>query len=434
MCVHIGADGKQCNEPADPICKTWGIGGGFCKKHIGLTRARMYSKAFVKTYSTDARDAMAEPEAGPEGSYVEDYIKIYALLMDKEHCRQLMTELQSEIVGGFWKRSPAPNDERFKRPNRETEDKYVRLSRVLEYYEGLCWFPVTRRLYTGSLTSANYVGSLALGYMPKDAGAGAKHGEYSHRLQWHLIMRVVTQGFKTAPYRSGWSHSPLDLFTHLGSAWPQAQGIWGFVCDDGGGMAYNNPAVLNMDLCGGFEVNGMHSEKTAEQWRKGNMMLCAAANRRTVKRLHVLETAEALLHKHHKGAPGLLYIGNVVGLVEKWKKVGKPPRLPPEAGAVAAWSPDKLVDAKYWATSGGPAAHAALLDVAHRVWDVLVASGSISERNNGYAQDPTEANALLPVNVEPMTPQLIADRVAKSNKESFDPTYAYCTGQGAYRR
>ena len=113
---------------------------------------------------------------------------------------------------------------------------YLKLSRALEYYEGYCWFPANRTLLGGLLSADDFFKSVKLG-QNKDPGAGKMHGDQSHRIQWHVLMRVMTNDF-TVVRAPGWHHSPLSLFFHL----TQRQGvIWGLLLDSQGNRGWGNP-------------------------------------------------------------------------------------------------------------------------------------------------------------------------------------------------
>jgi hypothetical protein len=397
--------GPQCPKPASPACQEWGVGEGFCEEHIARVRSRLHNKDYSK-------DPLNAPLANAHSTYVEDYIKLFALMLDKSHCRTLMTALNNEMTGGAARRAnDAGGDERYASAKRPDDKKYVRLSRVLEYYEGLCWFPTTHRLYTGALTSQNYQQSIALGYMPKDAGAGAQHGEYSHRLQWHMVMRVLTENFTVAKGH-GWNHTPLALFRQLGSLWAMSNGIWGTVFDNQDGGSYDNPAKLNMDLCGNFKWRAEEAELSAAKWRAGNDLLASNARRRTSKRLLMYRFALARLAKYPANERQLLgdmdVEQNVIGLVEKWKKLGLPPPK--------------------HSFNFDPTKKDVMEKLARNVWDEF----KLQQKADIYAQDETEPNALLRRGDTLMTPELIRARVQASYEGLNAAGYAYAENVGAY--
>jgi hypothetical protein len=414
-CVYLRSAAHPCHVPGTAHSRAWFDGEGLCAQHEGILRGRFYNDVWER--------AVARDPNRPHSALLEDYLKLYALMMDKAKCLALMSELNNEMVSGAAAGSElSAGDARFVKRRGRRPPGYARLSRVLEYYEGLCWFPTTHRLYTGNLTSENYVGSIALGYMPKDAGAGAQHGEYSHRLQWHLIMRVVTEGF-TQPIGAQWAHSPLELFTRLGEPWAMGKkGLWGVIFDDQNGLRYNNPAVLNMDLTGSFSYHGMVGEQRAADWRLNTEMLHANAKRRADKRLKVARRAQTLYDRFHRrhDRSGLTDVEieiNVVALVERWRKMGKPP-----SGQVTPILRDDD------GTRGDVAAKNVVLNkLGREVWFQLAQRA----RPGGYREDETEPNALLADGDRLMTAEAVRQRVAES-RQRFNPSYAYQANLGAY--
>ena len=364
------------------------------------------------------------PADDQKGLLIEDYIKIFALMMDRDFCKQQLVLLNGEIqsaAGGKVRMEDSLTDERFKEARRETDQHYVRMSRVLEYYEGLCWFPTTHRLYTGSLSSENYQSSIALGYMPKDAGAGAEHGEYSHRLQWHIIMRVVTSNFTVAYNPVAWHHSPLKLFCYLGTEEAMQLNYWGFMLDSAAGVRYDNPAVLNNDVSGSFE-----SAVGTDDWRNANQLLARNVQRRTDKRRRILRRAAEIyqaLPERHKSKTftpsGLDFESNVIGLLEKWKKLGKP----------------LVSDTKQWYHMGS--FHKENNDILHRIlrtlWKELNLK-NVRKKDRAYRPDPTEHNAALLKGESLMTRELVGPRVEVSMKRLNTAAFGYTNQVGAYRK
>ncbi len=399
--------GPKCTKPASDQCQNWGVGEGFCDDHIARVRSRLLGHRLGFGNKID------QAQADPFGAFVEDYIKLYALMMDTSFCRSLMTKMNSEMKSGQALRAkngvPDERDTSAKRPD---DKKYIRLSRVLEYYEGLCWFPTTHRLYTGALTSENYQQSIALGYMPKDAGAGAQHGEYSHRIQWHMVMRVVTDNFARAKHNV-WNHTPLALFTKLGDVESMSKGIWGVVFDNQDGRAYDNPAKLNMDLCGNFKWRAEEAELSAAKWRANNELLAFNARRRASKRLMLAKFALGKLatySEEQRAVLGTMEVEqNVIGLVERWKKMGTPPP-------------------SHSFRFDGPTKADVTERLARAVWEEF----KLEHKPDIYVQDNTESNALLRAGDELVTPELIKARVNNSYKELNTAKYAFADNLGAY--
>jgi hypothetical protein len=419
----------RCPGESAPVCASWGVGDGFCDQHIWHVRARLNNKsaALGGEPGQFVRNIIAlhkEPAGDQKGLLIEDYIKIFALMLDRKFCKQQLARLNGEILsvaGAAVRIEDSPQDERFNEAKREKDQQYVRMSRVLEYYEGLCWFPTTHRLYTGSLSSDNYQSSIALGYMPKDAGAGADHGEYSHRLQWHIIMRIVTSNFTDAYNKVAWHHSPLKLFCYLGSQEAMQLNYWGFMLDAGSGVCYDNPAVLNNDVSGSFE-----SAVELDNWRNANQLLARNVQRRTDKRRRILKRAAEIYRalperqKSETFTPsGLDFESNVIGLLEKWKKLGKP----------------LLVNTKQWYDRGHfHEGHNDILNkIVRTLWKELHLK-NVSDKHKAYQQDPSEPHAALLKGDSLMTKELIASRVEASMARLNTAAFGYTNQVGAYRK
>jgi hypothetical protein len=174
------------------------------------------------------------PKCDP--AYREDYARIYTVMMDVPLVRLWLTELDKAI-------SSKPHDV-------TPETNWLRFSSVLSHFEKKCWFPEDILLPLGVLKPDAFYFYIRRGYVLKDYGAGVKHGEFTHRLQWHVLMRVITENF-TRPIGRGWDHSPLELYVSLGMT--QNQGVWGMLLDLPKDGDFNHPDsfhqwVLNSGL------------------------------------------------------------------------------------------------------------------------------------------------------------------------------------------
>ena len=139
---------------------------------------------------------------------IDDFVKVHVLLQyNTQKCVECIRNLSDEMSKA--KAMPMADDPRF---SEGLGQNYLKLSRALEYYEGYCWFPANRILLTGLLGRVDFYKNLKYGFN-KDPGAGVYHGDQSHRVQWHVIMRCMTNDFQTPIYKNaGWNHSPLGLF------------------------------------------------------------------------------------------------------------------------------------------------------------------------------------------------------------------------------
>ncbi len=161
---------------------------------------------------------------GCNPAYSSDYAKIYSVMMDGPLVTSCLQKLDNAIMSKPHDVSPETN--------------WLRFSSILSYYEKKCWFPEDILLPLGILASKDFYFYIRRGYVLKDYGAGVKHGEFTHRLQWHVIMRVITQDF-TKPIGQGWDHSPLELYVSLGMK--QNHGLWVKLFDSPGDGDLNHP-------------------------------------------------------------------------------------------------------------------------------------------------------------------------------------------------
>lgn len=165
----------------------------------------------------------------PREKYAGDYKRILLLLQTKERVIECMHRLTNEL-GQEQRAYPKRRN-----PSIHTKGGYVKLSKFLGKYETLCWFPPCHLVFTGFVPSENFPKYLARGLIAKDPGAGPQHGDFTHRLQWHAIARVITNDF-SVPIRQGWDHSPLELLTSLGSSTESR--FWGDLFEEGDGFRY----------------------------------------------------------------------------------------------------------------------------------------------------------------------------------------------------
>ena len=97
------------------------------------------------------------------------------------------------------------------------EHQAFHLSKELAYYESKCWFGEQKKIFSGLLSSEEFLNAMTQGFMVKDPGPGPNHGEFSHRLQWHMLMRVMTADFTQAK-TGDWDHTPLELYCWTGTS------------------------------------------------------------------------------------------------------------------------------------------------------------------------------------------------------------------------
>jgi hypothetical protein len=243
----------------------------------------------------------------------DDYIHLKALMQYGSAIVEgtwvsLNTELTSaRLQQGMF---PEPHDERFDNP--KDYSSYVRLSRALEYYEGLCWFPINRITFPGLLSTNEFLGSLPGGFA-KDPGAGPAHGDLSHRFQWHAVMRIVTNNF-TQPVRAGWTFTPVELYLSLFE--PISGAAWAYIFDLPG---------LGTDAYS-------HPDNVLQGLRNGNQWPLIRPNliRRADKRINFDTAIQAGMQgvPVNKRPSGNIPVANIRQKIYTWKKVGGgPPQI-----------------------------------------------------------------------------------------------------------
>lgn len=213
-----------CGAAAHPPTAGWTV-GELCPVHYAGVAARY-------NVITDA-------------NLLADVIKVHTLLHHNVpqcmvHLGALAAELASAAVA-VTPGAPVTGDPRFAKAG--VHANYVKLSLAMEYYEGYAWFPANRMLLGGLLSGPDFLKSVKMGHN-KDPGAGKAHGEQSHRIQWHVLMREMTNSF-TAVTAPGWTHSPLSLFFQLTQRYGS---IWGKLLDAQANPGWANPDNVKADV------------------------------------------------------------------------------------------------------------------------------------------------------------------------------------------
>ena len=233
-----------CNKPPLRDSDKWGLKATACGEHMDELKGRL-----------------AE-EKPLDGTFLEDYARIQIMMTEKTTVIVCMQALGNEL-GELRDRREQPGFARFKPKN--DAHKYVRLSAALAKYEQYCWFPPSHELFIGFVPSQEFNRYIARGLMPKDPGAGLAHGDFTHRLQWHAISRVITANFTVAK-SDGWNHSPLELYTSLGQGQALTANMWFKLLDDNGSPHFSSPDKFHKHVReGGY---GCLSETVSKRFLK----------------------------------------------------------------------------------------------------------------------------------------------------------------------
>jgi hypothetical protein len=223
-CLKSGCKGAIIES-----AKNWGFPVEICQSHfheeIGKISERIPGK--LQDVVTD--------------TFLQDYAKISLLLEHKPTFQARLKRLAAK-----WRSKIEKSKKGI-----ENSGEYVKLSTLLAKYERMCWFPASHDIFLGFLETADFDGSIAKGIMAKDPGASVNHGDFTHRLQWHVIMSVITDDFSTAKL-SGWNHTSLDLYTTCGRApYDGKNNVWFRLFDNNSQKDFRSPDWTNHHVATG---------------------------------------------------------------------------------------------------------------------------------------------------------------------------------------
>ena len=189
-------------------------------------------------------------EATDFGGFLNDYVLLYLLLQSNTILPEKIVKLGKACVPDY-------------------KGKRRGLSHYLKHFESLCHFPDVEVVPTGVLSPQEFYDMISRGVMWKDVGAGIKHGLYSHRLQWHAVLAVVTNDFVTAR-APGWNHGAYDLFVSQGSLEARRLNVWGKVFDASNTNCFRDPNFVEAN-CGSKDVRALIDTKYSkylDMWKR----------------------------------------------------------------------------------------------------------------------------------------------------------------------
>jgi hypothetical protein len=309
----------------------WNIMGTVCQNHWNLAAMFLETNNLRNLLNPNGTlinaGAYAPTYVYPAG-YLQEYVALLCIMQSVPTCMNAISGLALEVSNSLKHHAGNPDDldDRFQSIKTQSRD-FVRLSRVLANYECYCFFRSNHVIFAGALSGGDFNFCLKQGLMPKDPGAGALHGDFSHRLQWHIVMRVITNNFH-APFTGNWQHSPFQLFCSLGAQPANQRRIWGAVFDAQGRPGFSDPSNLFSQVRRQFKDTPL-----------GVRLIASYTKRRTLER----ECERLITHtlNQHFAGPVAQYVDSILflaghpnlhrctasdvfNLLYQWKKMRNP--------------------------------------------------------------------------------------------------------------
>jgi Family of unknown function (DUF5636) len=311
MDCDLGKNCKWGTEWAEP--SQWGFPISCCEYHFEEELKKLAEKMPGRINTKD--------------TFLRDYTKLYLLMTTRKGQEEVLSRLE-KLGGHMGKRRVQRKREQV------AEITYVKLSVILQEYEAMAWFPPSNEVFLGFLPGFNFQNSIAKGIMAKDPGAGVNHGDFTHRLQWHAIISVITGEF-TKTKLAGWTHTPIELYTNLGSATFQAGNLWFRLFDDASQPDFRSPDILHAEVRNSDRFGPLHLavKKRHDKRLKEYKAQLADSEEPTSKTIHTHPHLTDLITPDPKvsAAAGVAYAKRkvpdsrqqqLVGL--KWAPVWKP--------------------------------------------------------------------------------------------------------------
>lgn len=318
--------GASCGQPLELTMKSHGIEFGYCQTHLDA------SERLVQTSPASGKQTAAPTLTSTD--HVHDYVRMKAILQCKplfaaamkKFCNEASRSVKAEK--GMWRISRSKVD--------------VPLSRALSAYEGLCWFNTQQKIMSGLLTATEFQNAIKSGYMVKDPGPGPDHGEFSHRLQWHYVMRVVTDSFRV-PKTPEFTLTPLQLYCGMGDQ-GFARNIWGALLEGTGEMGGlpGSPAWVNEQFrSGGTLGDTSFGQSIDRRYNKRKELVDYVTTQVSGKG----RTVHTLAGQRPSG--GSVNVHTIVEFLYKWKKAG-PPAWVTSGGTAPSVSEEAKLAAELW--------------------------------------------------------------------------------------
>lgn len=407
--------GRGCMKPPLFAINTHGVEFGYCDTHI---------KSPMKYVGLK------------EGDPPNDFLKLHALLNSNVLFFKLMKDFTNEV-------SRAEKKRQGKSTWFNREKVAVKLNYSLSRYEGLCWFGTQPKIMSGLLTAQEFKNAIMNGYMVKDPGPGADHGEYSHRLQWHFIMRVMTDKF-TQPKTSDWEWTPLRLYSETIKNADFVAGTGNFW-----GSLLEGNMNTGVKACAGDPawVNQQFRDHEVLKTTSFGETLTKRYNRRVAMEGTVQEKLEDSRCKHAAGYQNVstdptgrpkentIKLHAVLEYLYKWKKAGRPSGPPFVAphGSGASTETDAARIAREAATAERLA--------AEHLWETTYGKKYANSRQRFHRaeyRDPADdssvviSEGLLLHGSEGVTDKPLRDRL-NASQTRLNPAFKYSSSTGAQR-
>ena len=145
--------------------------------------------------------------------HFKDYRRIQQIMLNRDNFLSLADVLNTDVA------QERNNDEAVERDKYGLRDKGV-LARVLRTKEQSHGFRAAPReipIWTGVVSEATFLNTISQGHVMKDVGVSFQHGEYTHRIQWYIVMVDYEQN--GALYHK----TPLELYKTIYRLGPTAR-------------------------------------------------------------------------------------------------------------------------------------------------------------------------------------------------------------------
>jgi hypothetical protein len=154
---------------------------------------------------------------------IQDLIKVQSSLITKEKYEAGLRYLEEQL-----KKRRKLNVEDYQDIPQITEEQLRKLSLKKVLTEELvdketrCGFTPGAPVYWKVLSQEVFAAVSKEGRLFKDVGAGFQHGEYTHRIQWYVVLYNWTNGFETGfevkvqqPEPYGYNYTPKELLVKI---------------------------------------------------------------------------------------------------------------------------------------------------------------------------------------------------------------------------